>query len=120
MSQFIATLENCRFCLMCTHVAPVGYVTKREALTPHGVALTVTSQQRGLIDWNEETAVIAFSEVDGGNSRAHCVNSLPFTKVGDSSILGEPALYFAIRYNTVPQDPTQWLLQQSARLAQEP
>jgi len=41
-------------------------------------------------------------------------------KVGDSSILGEPALYFAIRYNTVPQDPTQWLLQQSARLAQEP
>lgn len=41
-------------------------------------------------------------------------------KVGDSSILGEPALYFAIRYNTVPQDPTQWLRQQSARLTQEP
>lgn len=41
-------------------------------------------------------------------------------KVGDSSILGEPALYFAIRYNTVPQDPTQWLRQQSARLIQEP
>jgi septal ring factor EnvC (AmiA/AmiB activator) len=41
-------------------------------------------------------------------------------KVGDSSTLGEPALYFAIRYNTVPQDPTQWLRQQSARLTQEP
>jgi septal ring factor EnvC (AmiA/AmiB activator) len=41
-------------------------------------------------------------------------------KVGDSSILGEPALYFAIRYNTAPQDPTQWLRQQSARLTQEP
>ncbi len=74
----IETLEDCRFCLMCTHVAPVGQVTRREALTPHGVALTVTSQKRGLIDWNEETVGIVFSEVDGGNSRAHCVNNQPF------------------------------------------
>lgn len=72
------TLENCRFCLMCTHVAPVGQLTKQEALTPHGVALTVTSQKRGLIDWNEETVGVVFSEADGGNSRIHCVNSQPF------------------------------------------
>lgn len=74
----IETLENCRFCLMCRHVAPVEHVTNREALSPHGIALTVTSQKRGLIDWNEETVDIIFSEVDGGNSRAHCVNHLPF------------------------------------------
>ena len=40
--------------------------------------------------------------------------------VGNSSTLGKPALYFAIRHNTAPQDPTQWLRQQSARLTQEP
>lgn len=78
MTQFLATLENCRFCLMCTHVAPIAHVTKQEALTPHGIALTITSQRRGLIEWNEETAAIVFSEVDGGNSRAHCVNNQPF------------------------------------------
>ncbi len=68
----IATLENCRFCLMCRHVAPVGMVTNQEALTPHGMALLVTSQPRGLVAWNAETVGIVFSEVDGGNSRAHC------------------------------------------------
>ena len=41
-------------------------------------------------------------------------------KVGDSSTLDEPALYFAIRYNTAPQDPMQWLRQQSVSLTHEP
>jgi Fe-S oxidoreductase len=71
------TLENCRFCLMCRHVAPVGLITELETLTPHGIALIATSQQRGLIDWDEETVDVIYSEPDGGNARAHCVFSQP-------------------------------------------
>ena len=74
----IETLENCRFCLMCTHVAPVGKVTMLETYTPHGMALIATSEERELIGWTPETINIMFSEVDGGNSRAHCVFSQPF------------------------------------------
>ncbi|MFN2134527.1 MAG: hypothetical protein ACK2UK_01145 [Candidatus Promineifilaceae bacterium] len=74
----IETLENCRFCLMCTHVAPVGYYTMLETYSPHGMALVATSEERLLIDWDAETVNIMFSEVDGGNSRAHCVFSQPF------------------------------------------
>ncbi len=78
MKDAIATLENCRFCLMCRHVAPVGMVTNQEALTPHGMALLVTSVQRGLATWNAETVGIVFGEVDGGNSRMHCATDQPF------------------------------------------
>lgn len=78
LSTAISTLENCRFCLMCRHVAPVGMVTNQEALTPHGMALLVTSQPRGLVEWNAEMVGIVFSEVDGGNSRAHCATDQPF------------------------------------------
>ena len=55
---------------MCRHVAPVGHVTHEEAVTPHGIALTVASQRRGLIDWNEDTVGIVYAEPDGGNCRA--------------------------------------------------
>lgn len=41
-------------------------------------------------------------------------------KVGDSSALGEPALYFAVRHKTAPQDPLQWLQQRSVRLTEGP
>ncbi len=41
-------------------------------------------------------------------------------KVGDSSTLGEPALYFAVRHKTAPQDPLQWLRQRSVRLTEGP
>ncbi|GIK56859.1 MAG: (Fe-S)-binding protein [Chloroflexi bacterium] len=78
LDNVISTLENCRFCLMCRHVAPVGMVTNQEAYTPHGMALLVTSQQRGLATWNAETVGIVFSEVDGGNSRTHCATDQPF------------------------------------------
>lgn len=77
LENYMETLENCRFCLMCRHVAPVGLITDLETLTPHGIALIATSQERGLIDWNEETVDIMYSEPDGGNSRAHCVFSQP-------------------------------------------
>ena len=77
LDNYMETLENCRFCLMCRHVAPVGLVTDLETLTPHGIALIATSQQRGLIEWNEETVGIIYSEPDGGNCRAHCVFDQP-------------------------------------------
>ena len=41
-------------------------------------------------------------------------------KVGDSSAFGEPALYFAVRYQTAPQDPLQWLRQRHVRLTERP
>ena len=62
---------------MCRHVAPIGHITKNESLTPHGIALTIASQKRGLIDWTEETINIVYSDPDGGNSRAHCVFDQP-------------------------------------------
>jgi Fe-S oxidoreductase len=74
------TLESCRFCLMCRHVDPVSHVTFNEALTPHGIALTVTSQKRGLVEWNEESVHVLYSDVDGGNARAHCVTNKPFSE----------------------------------------
>ncbi len=71
-------LEYCRYCLMCRHVAPVGIVSYNETLTPHGVALVAESVKRGLVEWNRESVDVIFSEVDGGNSRMHCVNHVPF------------------------------------------
>ncbi len=62
---------------MCRHVAPVGHVKHEEAVTPHRIALTVASQRRGLIDWNEDTVGIVYAEPDGGNCRAHCVTDQP-------------------------------------------
>lgn len=41
-------------------------------------------------------------------------------KVGDSSAFEEPALYFAVRHKTAPQDPLQWLRQRSVRLTERP
>lgn len=76
----IETLENCRYCLMCRHVAPLGLINHRESLTPHGMALTVASKQRGLIEWTPEVIDIIFSEPDSGNSRAHCVTDQPFSE----------------------------------------
>jgi Fe-S oxidoreductase len=80
LENVAATLESCRFCLMCRHVDPVSHVTFNEALTPHGIALTVTSQKRGLIDWNEESVHVIYSDVDGGNARAHCITAKPFSE----------------------------------------
>ncbi len=73
----IETLENCRFCLMCRHVAPLAVVTDIETLTPHGIALIATSVERGLTDWNEETVGVIYSEADDGVCRAHCVFDQP-------------------------------------------
>lgn len=77
MNTAIQTIENCRFCLMCRHVAPVGYVTCNETLTPHGVALVASMQHKGSLDWTPDTLDVLYSEPDGGNCRAHCVTDQP-------------------------------------------
>ena len=69
----IAAIENCRFCLMCRHVAPVGHVMRSETVTPHGIALVAASTQRGLLSWNTSTVNVLYAEPDVGVCRAHCV-----------------------------------------------
>jgi Fe-S oxidoreductase len=72
-----ATIENCRYCLMCRHVCPVGHVTRRETLTPHGWGLTIASVQRGLLTWNQDTVEVLYSCADCGTCRAYCVTDQP-------------------------------------------
>ena len=93
IENVIDTTENCRFCLMCRHVAPVGLITYQETLTPHGIALTVAAQRRGQISWNPESVGVIYSEPDGGNCRAHCVTSQPL-----------PAAIAAVRAEIVSQE----------------
>jgi Fe-S oxidoreductase len=73
----LATVENCRYCLMCRHNCPVGQVTRRETLTPHGWALLIASERRGLIAWNEETVDVLYQCCQCGNCRSHCVTDQP-------------------------------------------
>ena len=68
-----SAIENCRYCLMCRHVAPVGHVMRDETHTPHGIALVAASQARGLLDWNDSTLRVLYAEPDTGHCRAHCV-----------------------------------------------
>ncbi|HEX6386065.1 MAG TPA: (Fe-S)-binding protein [Anaerolineae bacterium] len=77
IENVILTTENCRYCLMCRHVAPVEQVTYREALSPHGWGLLIASVRRGLMEWNEDTIDVLYSAPDNGNSRAHCVTNQP-------------------------------------------
>ena len=77
MNTAINAIENCRFCLMCRHVAPVGHVTHNESLTPHGIALVASMQRRGNIPWSASTLDVLYAEPDGGNCRAHCVTDQP-------------------------------------------
>jgi Fe-S oxidoreductase len=77
IEDVILTTENCRYCLMCRHIVPVEQVTYRETHSPHGWALLVASQRRGLTEWNGDTVDALYSAPDGGNSRAHCVTDQP-------------------------------------------
>ncbi|HEY8485536.1 MAG TPA: (Fe-S)-binding protein, partial [Longimicrobiales bacterium] len=65
--------ENCRHCLMCRHVCPVGNLTRREVLTPHGWAQLVALERRGLLSWGPETVDRLYRCADCGSCRAHCV-----------------------------------------------
>lgn len=58
---------------MCRHVCPVGHITHRETLTPHGWGLTIASVERGLLTWNPETVDVLYSCADCGTCRAFCV-----------------------------------------------
>ena len=69
----IEIIENCRYCLMCRHVCPVGHITRKETLTPHGWGLTIASVQRDLLTWNPEMVAVLYSCADCGTCRAFCV-----------------------------------------------
>ncbi len=73
----VSATEYCRYCLMCRHVCPVGHVTRRETLTPHGWGLTVASVRRGQLAWNPASVQVLYACADCGNCRTHCVNHLP-------------------------------------------
>ncbi len=72
-----ATTDNCRYCLMCRHVCPVGHVTRLETLTPHGWGLMIASVRRGLLHWNEATITALYQCADCGTCRSHCVTDQP-------------------------------------------
>jgi Fe-S oxidoreductase len=75
--EAIATTEDCRYCWMCRHACPVGHVTQRETLTPHGWALTIASVRRGTLRWNDETVDALYACADCGLCRAHCITDRP-------------------------------------------
>ncbi len=73
----ISATENCRYCLMCRHVCPVGHVTRLETLTPHGWGLTIASVRRGLLTWDADTVGALYHCADCGTCRSHCVTDQP-------------------------------------------
>jgi Fe-S oxidoreductase len=77
IENVLDTINNCRYCLMCRHIASVEYVTHKETLSPHGWALVIASVKRGLLEWNPDTVDVIYSAPDHGNSRAHCVTDQP-------------------------------------------
>ena len=77
LENVILTTDNCRYCLMCRHVASVERVTYKETLSPHGWALLIASVRRGLLKWDAQTVDVIYSAPDNGNSRAHCVFDQP-------------------------------------------
>jgi len=73
----VETTEDCRYCWMCRQACPVGHVTARETLTPHGWALTIASVKRGAIGWNDETVDVLYACADCGLCRSHCITDRP-------------------------------------------
>ena len=78
--EALETLERCRYCLMCRHADPLGHVSFNEALTPHGIALSIYSEHKGLISWTEHGLSNIFSELDAGVARAHCATDQMFSE----------------------------------------
>ncbi|MCA9835943.1 MAG: (Fe-S)-binding protein [Trueperaceae bacterium] len=78
--EALETLEKCRYCLMCRHADPLSHVSFNEALTPHGIALTIYSEHKGLLSWNEDSLRTVFSETDAGVARSHCATDQPFSE----------------------------------------
>jgi len=77
IEEVILTTENCRYCLMCRHVCPVGHVTRKETFTPHGWGLIIASVRRGMLDLDQETVNVLYSCADCGTCRANCITDQP-------------------------------------------
>lgn len=75
------TADNCRYCLMCRHIAPVELVTYKETYSPHGWGILIASERRGLLSWNEDSVNALYAAPDNGNSRMHCVTDQPLPEV---------------------------------------
>lgn len=75
--SIINTTENCRHCLMCRHMCPVGHVTFLETHTPHGWGQMVASEKRGLFAWSKTSASTMFACADCGMCESHCVTDQP-------------------------------------------
>ncbi len=73
LENVLDVTENCRHCLMCRHVCPVGNITYSETLTPHGWGQLVALERRGLSSWNPETIDKLYRCADCGSCRSHCV-----------------------------------------------
>ena len=77
LNNAVSTTDNCRYCLMCRHVCPVGHVTRLETLTPHGWGLLISSVQRGLITWTDSAVDKLYTCADCGTCQSHCVTDQP-------------------------------------------
>ena len=75
------TADNCRYCLMCRHLASVELVTHKETYSPHGWGILIASERRGLMEWDEDSVNAIYAAVDNGNSRAHCVTDQPLPEI---------------------------------------
>ncbi len=77
IENVILATDNCRYCLMCRHVCPVGHLTRLETLTPHGWGLTIASVRRGQLQWDADTVGVLYHCADCGTCRSHCVTDQP-------------------------------------------
>lgn len=77
LADYIPVYSNCRYCLMCRHVCPVGRATKNEATTPHGWGLLMASVARGQMEWDAEAVDTLFQCAQCGLCHANCVTDQP-------------------------------------------
>lgn len=75
--EYIPIYDGDRYCLMCRHACPVGRVTKKESMTPHGWALLIASVNRGLLRWNAESVDVLYHCADCGRCQANCATDRP-------------------------------------------
>ncbi|MEX2600835.1 MAG: (Fe-S)-binding protein [Balneolaceae bacterium] len=76
-NSILDTTENCRHCLMCRHLCPVGNITHNETLTPHGWGQLIAMERRGLLEWDSGTIDALYQCADCGNCESHCVTDQP-------------------------------------------
>ncbi len=71
------TTEGCRYCWMCRQACPVGHVTQRETLTPHGWGMLIASERRGVVSWTPDVVDAMYGCADCGLCQAHCATGQP-------------------------------------------